>query len=146
MTFEQDIAKFISATKIKTEVVVRRIAFDAYTRVVRKTPVDTGRARANWQVAINNLPTGQLSPGQRGVSLGNMNAYKLGDVIYIANNLPYIGVLEYGGYPNPPKSGGITKSGKSKTVGGFSRQAPQGMVGLTLIEIKKNIRKAVSGL
>ena len=46
--------------------------------------------------------------------------------IYISNNLPYIATLEYGGYPNPPKSG------SGKTVNGFSKQAPKGMVGVTL--------------
>ena len=46
--------------------------------------------------------------------------------IYISNNLPYITKLEYGGYPKNPKGG------SGKTVNGYSKQAPEGMVGVTL--------------
>jgi hypothetical protein len=36
--------------------------------------------------------------------------------------------LEYGGYPNPPKSG------SGKTAGGYSIQAPAGMVRVSAAE------------
>jgi|DEB0MinimDraft_10_1074344.scaffolds.fasta_scaffold232447_2 hypothetical protein len=39
----------------------------------------------------------------------------------IIGNYPYSGVLDYGGYPNPPKGG------EGKTSGGFSKKAPKGM-------------------
>lgn len=46
--------------------------------------------------------------------------------IFICNNLDYIEKLEYGGFPNPPKKDG------GKTINGYSKQAPAGMVGVTL--------------
>lgn len=39
---------------------------------------------------------------------------------YFTNSLPYIRKLEYGGYTSKPET--------AKTVGGFSKQAPHGMV------------------
>lgn len=134
--FAADISKFVQKTKLRSDVVVRRIALDIFSRVVRRTPVDTGRARANWQIGINQLPKGTMLTGKVGFGTGNLSAYKIGDIIYIANNLPYIGVLEYGGYPNPPKYP------TGKTVGGFSKQAPQGMVGVTMTEMKTILSKA----
>ena len=54
----------------------------------------------------------------------------------MANNLPYARVVEYGGYPNPPKSP------TGKTVNGFSKLAPAGMV---RINIRKLITKIRAG-
>jgi hypothetical protein len=51
--------------------------------------------------------------------------------VFIVNNLPYIAVLEYGGYPNPPSD-----PVHGKTIGGYSKQAPQGMVRVTAVELK----------
>jgi hypothetical protein len=144
MSFSADISKFIAKSKLKTEVVVKRIAFDAYKRVTLKTPVDTGRARANWLIGINLIPQGYSSGQSLGPSA--ISQYKVGDIIYIANNLPYIGVLEYGGYPNPPKGGGINFKGGPKTINGYSAQAPQGMVGVTMMEIQSNLSKLLGGV
>lgn len=57
------------------------------------------------------------------------------ETIYISNNLPYICMLEYGGYSKESKTG--------KTVNGFSKQAPNGMVGVTMANYKKKIEEAV---
>jgi len=51
--------------------------------------------------------------------------------IFYTNNLPYIGVLEYGGFPVP---------GGDLTSGGFSKQAPEGWVRKTLIQMQNKIR------
>lgn len=63
---------------------------------------------------------------------------------YISNNLPYIGVLEYGGYPNPPKKGSWSKRDQAwviKSENGFSKQAPEGMVGLTVAKFQSIVNK-----
>jgi hypothetical protein len=46
-------------------------------------------------------------------------------------------VIEYGQYPNPPKGGA------GKTSGGYSTQAPAGMVRVTVMEYEKYLREAV---
>jgi hypothetical protein len=72
----------------------------------------------------------------------------------LANNLSYIAKLEFGGYPNPPKHGGKTKEytrkdgtkvgGLPKTVNGYSRQAPHGMVGVTVAQAGQIFQAAVN--
>ncbi len=68
------------------------------------------------------------------------------ETIYISNNLPYIATLEYGGYPNPVQKGTWNKKTKSyeqRSANGFSKQAPNGMVGITMANVQKVIREAV---
>jgi len=45
----------------------------------------------------------------------------------ITGDYPYSGILDYGGFPNPPKKG------TGKTTGGYSTQATKGMSEPTLI-------------
>jgi predicted phage gp36 major capsid-like protein len=104
---------------------VKKVAMQVLAGVVNKTPVDTGRARSNWMTAVNAVPSetveisASLSREQataesinRGT--GVIDSAKPFSSISIANNLPYIGTLEYGG----------------------SKQAPNGMVRTTLAELE----------
>lgn len=95
----------------------RLIGLKVLRGVVLKTPVDTGRARSNWQLSINIPKTDvKKTTNNTAVADGNntLRTIKLGEDIYITNNLPYIGRLERG----------------------HSKQAPRGMVALTLAEIE----------
>lgn len=89
--------------------------------IVRKSPVDTGRFRGNWITSIGGVsgatfdrvdPSGSVSINE---GAGIMMAYpNTMPPIYIQNNLPYANRLE----------------------NGWSRQAPGGMVALTIAEIE----------
>lgn len=117
------------------------MAFAIFTRVVVRTPVDKGAARQNWLVTLNN-PTMEYSKdrvkGGQVLSEGQaaINKAKGDDKIIIQNNMPYIEKLEYGGYGPNSKSG--------KTVNGFSKQAPHGMVGVTMQEFGGIVTQAVT--
>ena len=73
----------------------KALAFEIFGEIIRLTPVDTGRARGNWNV----------SSGSPDFSIGNSTTpaqpdYNL-DVkgfpsVYISNGLHYIGLLEEG--------------------------------------------------
>jgi len=140
------------ATKMKNapREVINAFAFKVFEGVVLKTPVDTGACRQNWLVTLNtetdakdeNKTSGNVLADGGGV-IQNANG---DDKIFIQNNLPYAPVLEYGGYPNPPKHSGKTKTGLSKTINGFSRQAPNGMVGLTLAKANQMFDAAVNAM
>lgn len=123
-TFALDIAKFIEKTKKKPSLVVKKIVFDMHAEVARLTPIDTGRARANWQVG----------PGLNGISLWSgftKGATLLGDVgkidliAYIFNNVEYIQYLENGS---------------------SQKQAPHGMVRITVAKFQQYVNKAVAAL
>lgn len=99
---------------------VRRVALAVDAAVVLATPVDTGRARANWQVQVNSPVTSTRAPYAAGSSgsAGAANAqaaieqgkaavaaYRGGVIdarIHITNNLPYIGRLNEGSSAQAP--------------------------------------------
>lgn len=60
-----------------------------------------------------------------------------GNVFYLTNNLSYIRVLEYGLYPQ-----GAYKTFRTK--GGYSIQAPQGMVRITAREFNRVVKEQVN--
>lgn len=148
--FSLNIEEWVKRTKRDVDKVCRAITIELFTRVVLKTPVDTGRARGNWQMDIDKMPTGTLTLVDKNrhtkIAADLAGRPVAGHVAYLVNNLPYIGVLEYGGYPNPPKKGSWVK-GRGydvKSSGGFSRQAPAGMVRISVQEISDVVQKGIA--
>src|SRR4029077_9320488 len=96
MNFSLQIADFVKTVKAREDIVVRKLGLDILSSIVGKTPVDTGRARGNWQVGLNGPVTGQLArldkSGSVSIAAGNqvLSHAKAGGVIYITNNVPYI--------------------------------------------------------
>lgn len=90
---------------------VRKVALSVDSTVVMSTPVDTGRARSNWQVELGKPARGVIDahvPGAEGSTAGPnaqislalgaaaIATYKGGETIHLTNNLPYIGALNRG--------------------------------------------------
>lgn len=82
--------------------VVRQTAVAVSQAVISSTPVDTGRARANWVASLGApfaTPTEDTDPSGAGrISVNNttISARRPGQDVYISNNLPYIGRLNEG--------------------------------------------------
>lgn len=100
---------------------VRAFTLEATSRVVKKTPVDTGRARGNWNVGRrkpdtrvdeNRTDKGGGVTIQRAVA--ELPRLGHGDTVFVTNSLPYLPALE----------------------DGHSRKAPKGMVKVTVQELK----------
>lgn len=123
----------------------RHMGLAALKGVVFETPVDTGRARGNWQATIGAQATSVLDvedkEGSSTISAneGTVLSAKPYTVTWITNNLPYIEVLEFGLFdpPNPGPSKQKRQEGKTLVKGGFSRKAPGGMVRITLARLEK---------
>ena len=135
--FTVDISKFVKRAKAAPGIVVRRASLELLTSIVYKTPVDTGRARASWQVALNRVDpavsyTFTDKDGSKTIvrGLATLNQWRDGDTIVLFSNLPYITVLEYGRDDGRPGS----------------KQAPQGMVRVSIAEWNTYIEKAVRSL
>lgn len=128
--FSADIDKFIAKAKGNLDVVVRKVSLDMFSRVVVKSPVDTGRFKGNWQVAIGSIPAGTLAIDDKSgtATLARVTAetlqMKAGDVITLVNNLPYARRLEYG----------------------HSKQAANGMVRTTVQEYGAVVRGAAESV
>lgn len=108
-SFALDLSRFRLKTEKQMGAVIRKIAFELLTLVVRRSPVDTGRFRANNQVSINNLPSGAViefdKSGAAVIRDGNatLGSYSLGDTVFISNNVGYALELEYGSSKQAPQ-------------------------------------------
>lgn len=102
----------------------RTVLLDLFARLVRATPVDTGRARANWQIAHGSPPSGEIAWEGGGGGAASREALDRESPValsapapgrsWVANNVPYIGRLN----------------------DGWSDQAPAGFVDLAIEETK----------
>lgn len=115
-SFADQLRMFEAKTLDKMSRAARKITLDAFSEVIRMSPVDTGRFRGNWQTAIGSVPSGTIEATDPSGNMviakvsGVVAGMQAGDVIYMANNLPYARRLE----------------------DGWSQQAPAGMVRLTV--------------
>ncbi len=120
--FRMDLTNFAEVTMPgEFDKFCKKIAEEVLIGVVEKTPVKTGKARGNWQVTEGEPSTViVLDLDKDGVftiskGKGVIDATKpFKRVTWITNNVPYIVLLE----------------------DGSSKQAPSGMVEVTLEEIK----------
>ena len=121
MSFSSDIKKFNSRFDKAATNIFRGTALGLFGKVILRTPVDTGRLRGNWFASINR-PSKQVDGSAEGYE-GVVFKAKLGDSLFLVNNLPYAKVIE----------------------DGSSAQAPHGMVKVTVAEfqrvVKANARK-----
>ncbi len=125
MSFANDLKEFAKATNRTITEVLEGVVTELAVRVVQRSPVDTGKFRGNWQIgdggpdtrvdsefdkqALGSAP----SAGSFARWQDQLEGVLPGTVIYITNSLPYARRLEYEGY---------------------SKQAPEGMVRVTLTE------------
>ena len=129
--FANDLNKFTKKTETVASEVCRKIALDVFRRIVRRSPVDTGRFRGNNQISLNELPVNSVlefdKRGAATIRIGDQTVqrFKLGDTIFIYNNVAYALPLEYG----------------------RSKQAPQGVYRISfqdmIAHLKKIAREAV---
>lgn len=135
MSFAAEISTFGVKTKEQMDFFVFTICTEITNGILYETPADTGRARANWFPSLDtpssNITTKTDPTGASAIAAARPLAEKAaGRVFYLTNNLPYIRHLEYGLYGNPQGS-----ANGPKTIGGFSKQAPAGMVRITINKI-----------
>jgi hypothetical protein len=104
--------------------VTQKLALQALSGVVLKSPVDTGRFRGNWNVSIDTADRSVSDVADKGGTAtiargqGIITAVPPYRVIWLSNNLPYARRLETG----------------------WSKQAPAGVVALTLAELEAQLR------
>jgi len=127
--FSLDVAKLTNQYKISIDKVIKKIVFDLFTKIVMRSPVDTGRFRANWTIAqgqMNTITTAATDKTNNAAptlgKLAELKDFKAGKTVFITNSLPYAIPLEYG----------------------HSKQAPGGMVRVTLSEFPGIVESAAA--
>jgi hypothetical protein len=114
--FELQLRRFAEKAGARADAAVRGVVLEFGARLIARSPVDTGRFRSNWFYGLNEADrTATQDTGQKAVQgLARMPVQAGGQVHYLTNNLPYAWKLETG----------------------WSKQAPLGMVGITVVEFQ----------
>ena len=92
MSLSGGIHRFGQRVIVQNEQMRRAIIIELFGSVIKDTPVDTGRARANWQTEINAPKTNELNTtdktgaGAKAEVVGKANASRWGDALHLTNN------------------------------------------------------------
>jgi hypothetical protein len=142
--FRKNFSALIRRAGEKAEQVVRVVAGELHKSIVQRSPVGDpdgwqspapagyvgGRFRANWNVELGAIDyRDNFAPDTSGKAALDRGKAKLaawapGQTIYITNSLPYADRLEHG----------------------WSKQAPRGMVRLTVLAYANALRETVKNL
>ena len=131
-SFSLDVSAFAKKARTSMSAVMQRVSTDLFLDIVKRTPVDTGRARGSWTVGLYALPgtynTAKDKDGGGTITQGQavIRGFEAGQgSIFLVTNLVYMPALEYG---------------HSKA------QAPHGMVRIAARRYQKILRDAVRGV
>jgi len=144
MSFSLDISNFTKKCSDNSDQLARKVVLEVGKSVIEKTPVGDasywqspapkgyvgGHARGNWSHSEGALDTKEFDVVDPSGNTSNARILSSvpgkagGKVHFIQNSVPYIQRLE----------------------DGYSRQAPNGMVGLTVIEFQSIFNKATGEL
>lgn len=124
-TFSKQLSSFRKKAIADTDEAKLAVILELFGSIVKDTPVDSGRARGNWQASFNGPINTQTNRRDKDATLvinEIIGALKPGDgVWWLTNNLPYIAKLEYDGH---------------------SKQAPEGMVRKNVARFDQIVSKA----
>lgn len=126
MSFSKDVEKITLNLSGYAENMVRATLFNLSYRIIKESPVDTGRFRGNWQASVSTPKVTQLKRKDRtGTTTINsvnnvLEKFSMGQTFYLTNNLTYARRLEYG----------------------YSKQAPSGMLRINVMRVQSELEKA----
>ena len=110
MNFDAGVEQYTKRATEDLKKVFRTVALDLHSTIVKETPHDTGRLKANNQIGIREAPAFSLNDTDTGggatIAEGRrqLEAFQLGDTIYIVNNLEYAVPVEFIGSRMGPNS------------------------------------------
>jgi hypothetical protein len=130
--FERSLIEVSKKLEIDLDTVVRKVSFDIFRGVTERTPVDTGWARASWNISFSNadlsIPAKTKSESAA-IGINDQQSAKLNltlpnfPIVWITNSLPYIAPLE----------------------AGHSKQSGKGfMIQRTIVDVRRSVEEALN--
>lgn len=127
MGFAADLNKLCKRAGDKAEMVVRKTALELQSGMIEMSPVKSGRFKSNWTCGVGAVNTDtSAAPGTdaEGRTRTVLAGWKPGQTIFLTNSLPYARRLE----------------------NGWSKQAPSGVVRLTVQAYSQALKAAVESI
>lgn len=125
-SFTAQMNKIAAGYKKRAEEIVIFANGTLSENVIKRTPVDTGRARGSWQSSTNGPATSSpLRYDKTGNSTSSMawstSEKSAGKIYWLVSNVLYVRPLEYG----------------------YSQQAPHGMLRISIADIKNIVNSYI---
>jgi hypothetical protein len=104
-SFEMQIKSFGAASEKKVKLACQKIAMEAFSRIIYRTPVLTGVLRASWGCEVGNPYAGKTGAIDKdgGPTMAKaktvVNGWDVIEPIYLNSNLSYSIPIEYSGSP-----------------------------------------------
>ena len=158
MSFALDLEAFAQKTRVKLDLVVRKVVIDMTSTIVQMTPVDTGHARSNYFWGVQRVTTidNSVNPDDAKRAAGKMFTASFKE------RQKFIKAVNSAGNGKESSNRAIAFATGLKAGGtvyltnnlpyimaleyGHSRQAPAGMARITVAYFQKIVDKAVQGL
>lgn len=124
-TFKANFSKLLQKAGDKADLVVRKTALELQSMMIERSPVKSGRFRGNWQAGTGTVNTDTSAEPNSDAQVRTqsvLQGWKPGQTIFLTNSMSYSSSLERG----------------------HSKQAPYGMVRLTIQNYASALAKAVS--
>ena len=151
--FSTPLGVIAERVELRIDGVYKRTAKRLFHDIVNRTPVKdplenevTGTAANSWRAYINSpnktgaMPADPSASGAHDSIDSIVEGFRTrsGDSVGLENGCSYIGMLDHGLYRNP------SRAKNPKTVGGFSTQAPHGIVLISLMRFRQFVKEARS--
>lgn len=140
LSFQVQCEQFAQTINVNLSTVVRRAAAQLYSDIVKRTPVDTGYCRRNWQVSADPPPSDVVGEYPKKIAGKHLNEL---EPLYSPEG-PQTAV---------PLTKGVTHAWIVNNViyaealeNGHSRQAPYGMVRIAVAQLQAEWAAIVGGM
>lgn len=111
---EKQIKAFNIKAMAQSEAKIKKAFMGLSTDIIMDTPVLSGRLRNNWFPSVNKGTDKTTNyTGEKGVAATNRVSaikFKLGDTLYLTNNLPYAKRIEFDGWSAKAPQGMVRKN------------------------------------
>lgn len=127
MSFQAKFRRLLDKAGANAELVVRKSVLELQTMMIERSPVDSGRFKSNWQAGLgttNTETSAAAGSDAESRTLAVLEGWRPGQTIFLSNSMPYAKRLEEG----------------------WSKQAPAGMVRLSVQAYGQAIAEVLRGL
>ena len=138
--------------------VMRETVKNMFGSIIEDTPVGDfdpkhgGTLKGAWQLTVGSPASGRINRLMPTRTRRNLRVPRIvtktgTNRVFLTNNEAYINVVEYGGYTKSPKRGTLDKrTGRYqiRSKGGYSKQAPKGMVRRNMNKARRFLEEAAN--
>ena len=158
---ERVLRKYDKLSLKSADKILSKVTLDIFGGVIEDTPVGDfdpdheGTLKGSWMVTKRTPSSSRVNrqmPRRKGDSIKKQISNKMATrniPMFLTSNSPYVNVVEWGGYIKNPTLGTynkVTRRHEIRSIGGFSKQAPRGMVRRNAKRFNRLIKRAAQSL